>query len=757
MMIFFRQSLMFPYQRCIHNLRMSANREISTVKNDKVLKLNKKLKYEPVKNLSESTARIELEKLQQEINEHDHLYYVLASPIISDAVYDKLIQRASTIIGKFPSLQGIVKKLENNIGMRPTGKFNEFIHSSPMRSLDNAFEIPEISSFLKKIQRVNSQNTQFVIEPKIDGLSLVARYHYGLFHSAGTRGDGFIGENVTDTISAIPTIPKELPSVRHIEWLEIRGEVYIANTDFKKVNDIRLEKGLQKFATPRNAASGGLRLMSDLAVHRCLNFFAYNIFSLNQSLNDYSSLYDTQFETLNQLQLLGFQVASNYKLVEVDLSKESFDASHIFDTCKDMESNRGSVDFDADGCVIKVNNCDLYPKIGETSRFPKWAIAFKFSSLEKITKLIDIKVQVGRTGSLTPVAILEPIEIGGVIIERASLHNEDEVNRKGLYPGALVKLHRAGDVIPQIIEVVNDPNLINNISFKFKLPEKCPVCNSKTERKEGESIVRCTGKSICKAQTLESIRHFVSRDAADIRGLGPSIIEELHELGILKDISDIFQLRKLDTNNELSLRGKYGWGDKKTNNLLYEIDEKRTLTFERFLYGLGIRYVGLGTARLISASFISFQVFLDCVSSQDALKGEDRLGRIKGLGRKTISEIFEYFSNPESRSLFDKIYENLIIVNPSFTAITNEKDPGINVLEGKIIVFTGKLETMKRSEAQLRVQKLGAKVSSTITKDTNLIVAANNVLNTSKLDKARNQNIEVWSEIYLLDLLACYD
>lgn len=760
--------------------------------NEIVSELKKRKKSLPaISALTEEMAKTELVELNEMINYHDSLYYsslegheqgydgLMATesggPAISDRAYDKLVSRADAISGRFKHLHELVDKF-NRIGYNRSNKFDPFRHlGGNMLSLDNAFSEEQIRNFVERCAtklRGNARSNDdipfdFVVEPKIDGLSLALHYVDGVLTGAGTRGDGIVGENVTANVQFIGDIPKRLS--RNVS-IEVRGEVYITKEDFAALNKERIVQNATKFSTTRNAAAGGLRQIDpQLTAGRKLRFFAYSLFDIIQTTDKgrdgegFTSVCRAdQMATLEELQQLGFEIASPVKK-----------CTSVEDTirqCMDLEKDRSAMRYDVDGAVLKVDSLAMQNRIGELSRFPGWAIAYKFKAEERTTILNAIEVQVGRTGVLTPVAILEPVEVGGVIIERATLHNEAEVRRLSLSPGATVTVIRAGDVIPKVIGRVDDFNANGKEveASVFSLPAACPVCGSPTE-KDGDILVRCTGTTVCSAQAVSQISHFCSRDAADIDGLGPARIEELHQLGMLRSIADIYSLRKADLGEDISnpsehssLRDRKGWGDKSVNNLLAAIDSRKKLSFDRFLYGLGIRHIGLGSARDIAKEFGDFKEFWEYIKDVsnriviETDKGDKtpcaRLYDIPGIGPKIVDSLLLFASTPASRTLVDDLLGDVDIMSISSTETNTE---GATDLSGETFIFSGKLKQLSRSEAARLCRSLGAKVSTSFTNEiTTLVNGGDGSRESSKLKMARaSGKVKVIDEESFLKLI----
>ena len=728
----------------------------------------KAAKLEPVSTISEERAREELVRLNQDINFHDELYYAageevredVVSGAISDRAYDKLVQRAELLTGKFDNLRTLVDKFER-VGYKRSNKFAPFTHTQSMLSLANAFSSDDLRDFVSRchtklgIKKDDFQGNEtlpdtIVMEPKIDGLSLALHYRGGRLVGAGTRGDGVTGEDVLCNARLITDLPQELSQM---DSFEVRGEVYISKSDFAALNIERGARNETAFSTARNAAAGGLRqLDATLMKGRKLRFFAYSLFSLEERDDgtfSSSAVFD-QSKALETLRSLGFRTA--------DPVQRGCTFTEVVEHCHRMETLRSSLEYDVDGVVLKVDSISKQETIGQLSRFPSWAIAYKFKAEEAVTVLRDIEVQVGRTGVLTPVALLEPVEVGGVSIERATLHNQAEVRKLALRPGARVKLIRAGDVIPKIIgriwgecgeaEVEEDASL-------YTLPDACPVCGSPTQVEgEGKVLVRCTGSAACPAQVISTIGHFCGRDAADIDGLGLSRIKELHSLGLIKSVADIYMLRKADlrtiaNTEDLSLRNRKGWGDRSVNNLLSAIDQRRSLTFERFLYGLGVRHIGQEISKDIASFFGDFGSLWKYVRNE-AVKDKElddrgaRLLLITGVGPKAVNSLLQFVTIAANVDAVERLLQEVEVL-PAAATTAEQISGDTRKLSQEMFLFTGKLTTMSRTDAKRACVALGAKVGSAFTKDTTVLVNAGD-RESSKVQKARERGVRIIDE-----------
>jgi DNA ligase (NAD+) len=666
----------------------------------------------------------EIDQLRREIELHNELYHQKDAPIISDAEYDALKARLNVLEQTYPELMS-----ENSpslkVGYKPAEKFGKITHNSPMLSLANAFTEQDIVDFIAKIRRFLAMDVneriQFCCEPKIDGLSFSARYNDGKLINAATRGDGLVGEDITANIMTVSNFPTEI-SIK--APFEVRGEVYMDKNDFFHLNNKRQSDGEELFANPRNAAAGSLRQLDpEITRARNLKYFVWG-----GSVEDIT----THDEMLSKLGLLGFCTNPNNKL--------SYNPEGLIEYHKKLEEIRYQLPYDIDGAVYKVNSKTLQKRLGEITNSPRWAIAHKFAAEKAITKIIDIIVQVGRTGALTPVANLEKVNVGGVMVSRATLHNEDEIIRKDFRIGDIVTIQRAGDVIPQVLEVHLDKRPQD--SKKFIMPDKCPICGSEALKENGDAIRRCSGGLKCQAQKLEQLKHFVSRDAFNIEGLGSKQIEEFYEIGWIKNPSDIFTLEVREKEFFPRLKNRKGWGGKSVQNLWNSIDQRREVSFDRFIYSLGIRHVGEATAKLLAKEFVDVNHLIQQMHLNDA---ETNLSKIDGIGAIVAHGIVSFFEDPETMKiitdLLDKIHVNpYSMVEQSATSIS-----------GKVLVFTGSLSTMSRSEAKAIAERMGAKVASTISKSTDLVIAGEDA--GSKLKKANEFGIKVIGEIEWRELI----
>ncbi len=681
-------------------------------------------------DLSREEAAQELTRLAAEIARHDALYYRHDAPEISDAEYDALRRRNEEIEKLYPDLV-LADSPSRRIGARPLEGFGQIQHSRPMLSLANAFDYEDVTGFLAKINRFLDRVTDTPItlfgEPKIDGLSFSARYENNMLVHAATRGDGYTGEDVTGNVRTIKDFPAKIDSGISAGIMEVRGEIYMSRSDFTALNKMREEAGEALFANPRNAAAGSLRqLDSRITASRNLKYFVYGVGEVSQPMPD------SQRELLNFLHQAGFMVNTLSRLLE--------NVDEVMAFYKEMQAMREKLDYEIDGLVYKVNDIKMQERLGYVSRSPRWAIAHKFAAEQAETLLQDIIIQVGRTGALTPVAVLEPVNLAGVTVSRASLHNEDEIRRKDIRIGDTVMLQRAGDVIPQITGV--NLKLRPDNTHEFVYPNVCPVCGSNAVREEGEAVTRCTGGLVCQAQALERLRHFVSREAFDIEGLGDKQTEFFYQLNLIRTPVDIFKLEERDAVQEKKLATFEGWGEKSATNLFAAINKRRSISLERFLYAFGIRHVGAVTARLLASTFMNIDALLQAAVMLDFTQ---ILCDIDGIGSKVANSIAAFFAEPHNVEI---IKDLLVYINvqPFVANISTSTHMG------KSIIFTGSLSAMSRAEAKAKAEAIGMKVVSSISSKTDYIVIGEDA--GSKAAKAKELGVKILSEEEWLGMLA---
>ncbi|MBQ8751207.1 MAG: NAD-dependent DNA ligase LigA [Alphaproteobacteria bacterium] len=679
-----------------------------------------------IKNISENEAKEKLEFLAKEIEKADIAYYQNDAPYIDDAKYDELRHLNNALEAKFPHLIRDDSP-SKRIGAKLKSEFKKVELSVPMLSLGDIFSDIELHDFILGIKRFlnSSDDIEFTAEPKMDGLSFSALYEKGVFVRGSTRGDGKIGEDITENLKAIKGFPlyleKDVPDV-----FEVRGEVFMSKADFIALNSKNEIEKKKVFANPRNAAAGSLRqLDARITEQRNLSFVVY-------TWGDVSDVFwKTQVEFLDYVKDLGFPVNPYNKLCKNE--------EELMKSFNGLMENRAELPYDIDGIVYKVNSLELQKRLGFLTRTPRWAIAHKFPAEKAITKLNNIRIQVGRTGALTPVADLEPINVGGVLVSHATLHNEDEIKRKDIRIGDIVVIQRAGDVIPQIVEVLKDKRTVELEEFVF--PTVCPECGAHAIREEDEAVRRCTGGLSCPQQAVERLKHFVSRDAFNIEGLGDKVIEDFYNEKIIKTPYDIFTLEErnrpvdlFSAGDSLNLENRDGWGSKSVSKLFEAINKSKNITLQKFIYALGIRQVGSATAYLIAKHYHNFSAFMNAMIEKDI----ELLISIDGIGPQVALDIVEFFKEEHNID----IIKNLI-------KVVNIEDFNDNIIEdselsGKTVVFTGTLVNLTRNEAKSKALSYGAKVSGSVSGNTDIVIVGENA--GSKLKKANELGIRVISE-----------
>ncbi len=684
----------------------------------------------PVDELTVDEADRELEALAREIKDHDERYYQQDAPSVTDAEYDALRQRNEAIEKRFP-LSVRPDSPTHRVGAAPASGFGKIRHAKPMLSLGNVFDEEELREFIDGIRRFLKELSdnpdiplEMVAEPKIDGLSISLRYEGGKLVQAATRGDGKVGEDVTANVRHVGDIPESLPEGVP-DVLEVRGEIYMSKQDFFRLNEHQEAEGEKVFANPRNAAAGSLRqLDASITKERPLSFFAYA----------YGEVSDVTWNShgafIALLKDWGFSVNP---FTRVCNGVEEIMAQ--YDT---IQEHRAELDYDIDGVVYKVDRLDWQVRLGFVSRAPRWAVAHKFPAEKAVTILRDIDIQVGRTGVLTPVARLEPVTVGGVVVSNATLHNADYIRDLDIRIGDHVRIQRAGDVIPQVLEVVDDGGHGEREAYAF--PENCPVCGSHAVREDGEAATRCTGGLVCPAQAHERLRHFVSRNAFDIEGLGGKHVVTFFDDGLIKTPGDIFRL------SPEMLEGREGWKEKSIQNLMDAIGAKRAIDIPRFVYALGIPQVGQATARLLAKQYGSMPALRQAMEGARVIGSEqlEDLLSIDGIGASMAKDLVEFFAEPHNNDVLDDLLDNVRVED--FAA----PDTGNSPVAGKTVVFTGTLETMSRNEAKAKAESLGAKVSGSVSKKTDYVVVGPGA--GSKEKKARELGLHVLSEQDWLDL-----
>jgi DNA ligase (NAD+) len=660
------------------------------------------VKVKPVTDLTESEAKAELAELAATIAKHDRAYHEQDAPTISDAEYDALRQRNAAIEAHFPKLVR-ADSPSKRVGGAPASGFAKRKHRVPMLSLDNAFAVEEFVEFDARVRRFLGLKPDMpldvVAEPKIDGLSINLTYERGVFVHGATRGDGAEGEDVTANLRTIEAVPPRLKG-KSPPLIEIRGEVFMTKADFLAMNAAQEAAGQRLFANPRNAAAGSLRQLDPaITASRPLSLFAYAMGEASEPAAE------THWEYLEQLRAWGFRVNEFSRLLHTETEAEAFQQK--------IGLERAGLAYDIDGVVYKVNDLGLQRRLGFVGRAPRWAIAWKFPAEQAVTVLRDIRIQVGRTGALTPVADLLPVNVGGVLVEHATLHNEDEIARKDVRIGDTVMLQRAGDVIPQILGVIAERRPDDAKPYVF--PDHCPVCGSLAVRTGGEVVRRCTGGLICTAQRVERLIHFVSRPAFDIDGLGEKTIREFFDEGWLHSPADLFRLPQ----REDEIARREGWGTLSASNLVRAIEARRTVPLARFVYALGIRRIGERNAQLLARHYVSYANFREQMLAAVEVGSDARLalGSIIGIGPAIAEELADFFAEKHNLDTLDDLTREIQVEDDVPAAASRDSE-----LAGKTIVFTGTLERMSRPEAKARAEALGAKVTDTVSKKTDFVV-----------------------------------
>jgi DNA ligase (NAD+) len=677
--------------------------------------------------LTEVEAAEELERLAREIAHHDAAYHTQDAPEISDADYDALRRRNAAIEARFPALIR-ADSPSAKVGAAPESGFAKVRHRVPMLSLDNALNATEFAEFCARAKRFlgRTEPLLFVAEPKIDGLSINLTYENGRFVRGATRGDGTEGEDVTANLRTMRSVPDRLAGDAPA-LIEIRGEVFMTKADFLALNQSQADAGAKVFANPRNAAAGSLRqLDARITAGRPLSLFAY---AQGESSEPVAS---THWDYLERLKSWGFDVNPLSRRLQTEA--EAFQ--------NEIGLARSGLGYDIDGVVYKIDDLALQRRLGFVGRAPRWAIAWKFPAEQATTVLRDIRIQVGRTGALTPVAELEPVNVGGVLVARATLHNEDEIARKDIRVGDTVVLQRAGDVIPQIVSVVTDRRPAGSTPYVF--PDICPACGSHAVRPPGEAVRRCTGGLICPAQRAERLIHFVSRPAFDIDGLGEKTIQEFYNEGWLHGPADLFKLPE----REAEIATREGWGKLSARNLSRAIAARRTVPLERFIYALGVRRIGSTNAKLLARHYGSFENWRAQMLAARTVGSDERLelGSINGIGPTIAEELTDFFGEERNITALDELAAELTIEG---APRTNAADSPI---AGKTVVFTGSLETMTRPEAKARAEALGAKVTDSVSKKTDFVVVG--VDAGSKARKATELGVRTMTEAEWQDLVS---
>lgn len=651
--------------------------------------------------------------LIKEINYHNEKYYNQDQPEISDYDYDTLMRELISIEEEHPELKK-VDSPSNRVGGAPLDKFNQIVHKTPMLSLANVFSEEEIRSFDKRVRDLAGKDLEYVVEFKIDGLSVGLTYQDGELKNGSTRGDGVVGEDITKNLMTVKTIPLKINEKRE---LIVRGEVYISKEDFEKVNEQQDDLGLQLFANPRNLAAGSLRqLDSKLTAKRPLDIFVFNL----ENIDDFSI--KTHSGSIEFLKEQGFKVIENYKVCK------SID--EVIEHINYWSENRDKLGFEIDGMVIKVNDIEAREAMGNTAKSPRWATSYKFPAEKKTTKILDIVVEVGRTGTITPSAILQPVRLAGTTVSRATLHNEDYIKEKDIRINDTVLVQKSGDVIPKVLEVIEKDRTGEEIVFI--MPDKCPACLEPTVRLEDEAAVKCINMS-CPAQIRRGIIHYVSRDAMDIDGLGESIVTLLLNQGLIKDISDLYYLKKEDIVNLERM------GDKSANNLLNSIEASKKNDLWRLVNGLGIRFIGTKAAKILSDNYKNLDELIDAKV--------DDLNNLEEFGNIMSSSVVEFFNEDKNIEVIDKLKK----AGVNTESLKDDSDDITKIFDKMKIVLTGTLPTLKRNDAKDLIEKRGGKVTSSVSKSTTFVLAGEEA--GSKLTKAEELNVKIVDEDIFKELL----
>jgi len=743
------------------------------------------------------TVRKRVTELHQELHEHNHRYYVLDDPLISDAEYDRLLRELQDIETRYPELI-TPDSPTRRVGAAPLKSFGEVRHAVRMLSLDNAFNDTELADFDRRVrERLELDTVDYAAEPKLDGVAVSLLYEHGVLVRAATRGDGTTGEDITGNVRTIASVPLRLSGRSIPALLEVRGEVYLSHRGFAELNRAEVDGGRKPFVNPRNAAAGSLRQLDPkITATRPLEIYCYGTGRV-----DGGRLPDRHSEILEQLRNWHLRVYEGVERVQ------GLAGCQIY--YRKLESQRASLPFDIDGVVFKVDRTDLQERLGTVSRAPRWAIARKFQAQEEQTRVLDIAVQVGRTGALTPVARLEPVFVGGVTVTNATLHNEDEVHRKDVRVGDTVIIRRAGDVIPEVVSVIRDKR--PEKSEPFKMPDNCPVCGSVAARIEGEAVTRCTGHLVCKAQRIEALKHFVSRKAMDIEGVGGKLIKQLVDRELVKNPADLYQL-ELKTLMTLDLVA-----EKAAENIKNAINNSMEVSFSRFLYALGIPGIGEELARVLSENFKSIDELrkskyedfvktgikgigkekamtiinyvrehpdLACnkgenlssfllrqkikgVNKDIAKRIEDKFRllsrlqkasvedlknqtiKIEGIGTEIASAIINFFQESRNNEVIDQLLE---VIEIDYQNDNKNKEAPLN---GKVIVITGTLSAFSRDQLKLKLVALGAKVASSVSRNTDYLIVGDNP--GSKYEKAISLGVKILDEEECIDLLTKFE
>lgn len=653
-----------------------------------------------------------IDELIELINYHNEKYYNQDAPEISDAQYDELMKELIKLEEENPNLKRIDSP-SNRVGGKPLDKFEQIVHKIPMLSLSNAYSTQDLKDFDKRVKDMVSSDVEYVVEFKIDGLSVGLTYNNGKFEKGATRGDGVVGEDISKNLMTVKTIPLKIEDDSE---LVVRGEVYISKDNFKKINNQQEEQGLQLYANPRNLAAGSLRQLDPkLTAKRPLDIFVFNL-EYGENLE-----FKTHSESLEILSNQGFSVSPNYKVCK--------SIQDVIEHIEYWTENRDKLDFEIDGMVIKVNNIKQRESMGYTAKSPRWAIAYKFPAEKKKTKILDIIVEVGRTGTITPTAVLEPVRLAGTSVSRATLHNEDYIKEKDIRINDTVLVQKAGDIIPQVIEVIKDER--DGSEKEFNMPDKCPVCSEPTIRIEGEAAVKCINMS-CPAQIRRGIIHFVSRDAMNIDGLGESIITLLLNEKIIEDVADLYTIKKEDIINLERM------GEKSATNLINSIQSSKENDLWRLINGLGIKFIGVKGAKILANSFKDLDKIMEA--------NVNELINLEEFGETMANSVIEFFKEEKNINVINKLKESGV----NTKTIENENSSIEKIFEGMKIVLTGTLPTLKRNDAKEMIESRGGKATSSVSKSTTFVLAGEEA--GSKLTKANELGVKVIDEDQFIEI-----
>ena len=665
--------------------------------------------------------------LQQQLHGHNINYHVKDDPVISDAEYDRMMQRLVEIETRFPELC-VPDSPTRRIGAKALTAFETAEHAIPMQSLDNAFDDQDVIDFHNRIARIlNTRDIRYTVEPKLDGVAVELRYEQGSLTLALTRGDGTMGEVITDNARTIPSVPLKLMPVANGAIpgvLEVRGEVIINSRDFENLNKKRLAAGEPLFANPRNAAAGSLRqLDSRVTAQRPLEIFVYGVGRAQELVDNFEI--SSHSALLDVLKALGFRINP--------LIRTGLGLTEVLERFKALGAMRQDLDYEIDGMVIKVDEITLQEQLGTKARSPRWAIAYKFPAMEETTVINDIIVQVGRTGTLTPVAILAPVSIGGVMVARASLHNQDEIRNKDIRINDTVLVKRAGDVIPKVVKPIT--SLRTGVEREFVMPTHCPVCHSPVRRLDNEAAVKCINAS-CKAQLKQRLRHFVSKGGFDMEGLGTKLIDQLVDRSLVGSFADLFTL------DRETLAAMDRMGEKSAANIVQAIEHSKHIPLKRFLFALGMDHTGETAAQLLSSTFVTLDALLEATP--------ESLSAIEGVGPKTADSVVAFFANQDNQETISRMIGNGVFIE-AHAVVEPAARAKANFFSEKRVVLTGTLGSLTRSEAKQRLEEQGARVVSSVSKNTDILVAGD--ASGSKLAKARSLGVTIMDEQTFLEHL----